>query len=472
MSSLNFASSTRISRALTIAGSDSGGGAGIQADLKVFAALGVHGMSALTSVTAQNTLRVDAIQDISTKIVKAQIDSVVEDIGVDAAKTGMLHTSDIIEAVAEAIRKHGFLTVVDPVMVAKSGSTLLEPDAVEAMKSKLLPLAKVVTPNAPEAEALSGLRIRSHDDAVVAARKISTLGAGAVVVKGGHIPGNRVIDILYLDGVVKRLESERFSADTTHGTGCTFSAAITAEMAKGKEMGEAVVSAKRLVTDAIRFGLRLGRGHGPVNPLAGVYRETERYSVIRNVSDAVGLLERDPNFHHLMPESQANLAMSLSNPAGPEDVAAIPGRIVRIGKQAHASAQPQFGASRHVASTILVANQHNPAVRAAINIRFSDDLLRICGRLKLTISSYDRAQEPSEIKSVEGRTTGWGAEQAIKEIGRVPDVIFHRGDWGKEPMITILGLSAVEVAKKAQEIASEYRAASWKEAESGREGLE
>ncbi len=464
MKSLSYPSSKQLPRALTIAGSDSGGGAGIEADLKTFAALGVHGMSAVTSVTAQNTLRVDAVQDVSPDIVRAQIDAVVEDIGVDAAKTGMLHTSEIIEAVAEAIRKHGFSTVVDPVMVAKSGATLLEPDAVESMKSKLLPLAKVVTPNVPEAEALSELRIKSHDDAVVAARKISALGVEAVVVKGGHIPGERVIDILYVDGAVKRLEAERLNTNTTHGTGCTFSAAIAAEMAKGKKISEAVASAKELVTDAIRFGLKLGRGHGPVNPLAGLYREAERYSVLRSISEAVSILEIDPNFYRLMPESQTNLAMSLSNPRGPEDVAAIPGRIVRIGKQARASAQPEFGSSGHVAATVLVANRHDPTFRAAMNIRFSDDILRICERLKLTLSSYDRAREPPEIKSVEGRTASWGAEQAIKEIDRVPDIIFHRGDWGKEPMITILGRSGVEVARLAQQIASEYvRAASGKE---------
>jgi len=443
-----------IPRALTIAGSDSGGGAGIQADLKTFSALGVHGMSALTSVTAQNTLEVTAVHDIPSEIVKAQIEAVAEDIGVDAAKTGMLHTTEIIEAVTEEIRKYRFPTVVDPVMVAKSGAVLLEPDAVETMKNKLLPLARVVTPNAPEAEALSGLKVESYDDVVAAAKKISSLGPKAVVVKGGHIQGSSAIDILYIDGTVKRFEAERISSETTHGTGCSFSAAIAAEIAKGKEISEAVASAKTLVTDAIRFGLKLGRGHGPVNPLTILYREAERYWVIWNISEAVTALEADPNFYRLIPESQTNLAMALTLAADPHDVAAIPGRIVRIGERARASATPQFGASRHVAATVLIAKRYDPEIKAAINIRFSEEILKICERLKLTVSSYDRKEEPPEVNFTEGRSTSWGAEQAIKKVGRVPDIIYHRGDWGKEPMVTILGRTAVEVAETALRLAS------------------
>ncbi|MEM4250997.1 MAG: bifunctional hydroxymethylpyrimidine kinase/phosphomethylpyrimidine kinase, partial [Candidatus Bathyarchaeia archaeon] len=404
----------RSPRALTIAGSDSGGGAGVQADLKTFAALGVHGMSALTSVTAQNTLGVRAVHDVPPGIVKAQIEAVVEDIGVDAAKTGMIHTTSIIEAVAEEIGKHRLPTVVDPVMVAKSGAVLLQPEAVETLKRRLLPVARVVTPNAPEAEALSGLKIRSIDDAAAAAKKIADLGPGAVVVKGGHIQGGSVVDLLYLDGSLRRFEAERVSSSATHGTGCSFSAAITAEIAKGKEIVEAVSSAKMLVTDAIRFGLELGKGHGPVNPLASLYMGAERCLVIENISEAVSALESDPCFYRLVPESQTNLVMALPYASGPEHVAAIPGRIVKLGERVRASAPPRFGASSHVAATVLTARRYNPEVRAAMNIRFSEKILEACNRLGLSLSSYDRRLEPVEVKSTEGRSTGWGAEVAIK----------------------------------------------------------
>ena len=225
----------RIPRALTIAGSDSGGGAGIQADLKTFAALGVHGMSALTSITAQNTVTVTAIQDVDPAIVRAQIEAVVKDIGVDAAKTGMLHTSEIIEVVAEEIEKYGLPVVVDPVMIAKSGAALLKPEATEALVRRLLPLATVVTPNAMEAEVLSGMKIGSIEDGKRAAEKIVTFGPKATVVKGGHIlqMEGKAVDILLHEGEFTLLEAERYEVKTDHGTGCSFASAIAAELAKG-----------------------------------------------------------------------------------------------------------------------------------------------------------------------------------------------------------------------------------------------
>jgi hydroxymethylpyrimidine/phosphomethylpyrimidine kinase len=448
--------SNEISRALTIAGSDSGGGAGIQADLKTFAASGVHGMNVVTSITAQNTLGVYGIQDVDPKTITAQMRAILDDIGVDAAKTGMLHTSEIIQTIVPEIKKFNMPIVIDPVMVAKSGATLLDPTAIETMKKHLLPLAQITTPNMPEAEILSGLKISSPEDAELAARKISEMGTKAVVVKGGHIKGNHILDILYVDGNIEKFENERIETNTTHGTGCCFSAAITSELAKGKKIPEAVATAKKLVDLAIRFGLQLGRGHGPVNPLAILYKEAEKYSVIRNMSEALNHLQSDPNFHHLIPESQTNLVMSLSYATNSKDIAAIPGRIVRMGDRIHVSSSPKFGASKHVAATLITVRKHSPMIRVAINIKFSEKILELCKELKLTLSSYDRAQEPTEIKLKEGKTTIWGAEQAIKKFGGVPDIIYHKGDWGKEPMIIILGQTITDLTKTIKEIASRY----------------
>jgi hydroxymethylpyrimidine/phosphomethylpyrimidine kinase len=255
-------------RALTIAGSDSGGGAGIQADLKTFAALGVFGTSAITSVTAQNTVGVQGVHDLPPGFVGRQIDSVVDDIGIDAAKTGMLSNAAIIEVVAEKLRAHRIeRLVVDPVMVAKSGAPLLRPDAVEALIDRLLPLARVVTPNIPEAEALSGLTISGIDGMQRAARQIHSLGPRYVVVKGGHLRG-RAIDLMFDGNDVTELDAERIETPHTHGTGCVFSAAIAAQLAKGNPVPEAVAVAKRFVTAAVRHGFPLGKGHGPTDPIA------------------------------------------------------------------------------------------------------------------------------------------------------------------------------------------------------------
>ena len=440
--------------ALTIAGSDSCGGAGIQADLKTFAALGVHGMTAITAVTAQNTMGVRLIQPVDADLVRAQIEAVVEDIGVDAAKTGMLHSPEIIEAVADEVERYDFPLVVDPVMIAKDGTRLLRPEAVEALIKRLMPLATVVTPNALEAEAISGIKVETLEDGKRAAERISALGPEAVVVKGGHIKADeRSPDILLWRGEFTILEAERIKTRSTHGTGCCFSAAITAELAKGEGILEAVKRAKELVHLAILHGLEMGRGHPLINPMAALYNEAERYRVLRNVSEAARLLEGHPEVARLSPEVQINLGMALPYARDHRDVAAIRGRIVKMDGGVKAAGCPEFGASRHVARTIVTAMRFDPERRAAMNIRYSEEILRVARDLGLSISFYDRREEPPEIKRQEGKTTIWGVEEAVRRLGRLPDVIYHLGDVGKEPMIILLGRTAIEVAERAIEIA-------------------
>jgi len=254
-----------IARALTIAGSDSGGGAGIQADLKTFTVRDVYGMSALTAVTAQNTLGVEGIHSIPLEMIEKQIDMVISDIGVDAVKTGMLGTSSVIKLVAEKLREHSVKKlVVDPVMIAKGGARLLENDAASALVTDLLPLATVITPNIPEAEVILGYSIESIDDMVKAAKDLVNLGAKSAVVKGGHLEGEPV-DIFY-DGVeIYTFPGTRIQTRHTHGTGCTFAACLTAELAKGNTLVKSVETAKAFITAAIKQELGLGQGHGPTN---------------------------------------------------------------------------------------------------------------------------------------------------------------------------------------------------------------
>jgi hydroxymethylpyrimidine/phosphomethylpyrimidine kinase len=258
----------RRARALTIAGSDSGGGAGIQADLKTFAAFGVYGASAITAITAQNTIGVRAIHDVPASVVAAQIDAVLDDIGADAAKTGMLSSPEIIETVADRLRAHAVAAlVVDPVMVAKSGDRLLREDAVVALRDLLLPLAAVVTPNAPEATVLSGIDVVDATSARDAARRIHDLGPAMVVVKGGHLGGDTSDDLVFDGRTFEVLSGRRIATRHTHGTGCTFSAAICACLARGLAPLEAVREARTYVQGAIEHAEPLGGGHGPVNHL-------------------------------------------------------------------------------------------------------------------------------------------------------------------------------------------------------------
>lgn len=252
--------------ALTIAGSDSGGGAGVQADLKVFFRFGVYGTSALTLVTAQNTLGVQRVHLLPPEVVYAQIESVAQDFPLHAAKTGALGDAAIVEAVAEAVRRFGVRPlVVDPVMVAKGGDPLLAPEAAAALKERLFPLADLVTPNRLEAEALLGRPIRTLEEAEEAAKALLELGPKAVLLKGGHLEGEKAVDLLATREGVLRFSAPRVQTRNTHGTGCTLSAAIAALLAKGRPLEEAVAEAKAYLTRALKTAPSLGHGHGPLD---------------------------------------------------------------------------------------------------------------------------------------------------------------------------------------------------------------
>jgi hydroxymethylpyrimidine kinase/phosphomethylpyrimidine kinase len=441
--------------AITIAGSDSGGGAGIQADLKTFAALGVHGTTAITSITAQNTCSVRAVEDLKPEMIREQIKAVAEDIGIDAGKTGMLHTEEIIKTVSSEVSKYKFPLVVDPVMIAKSGAPLLKTEAMDALEKYLLPKATVITPNKFEAEKLADMEIKNLKDAEIAAKKISEMGPKTVVIKGGHLEVSEAIDVLYYKGEFKTFSTPRLDVKTTHGTGCSFSAAITAELAKKTELPVAVETAKKIVTLGIKFGIKIGKGYGPVNPMAHLYRESSKYSVLMNLKKAKTLLEATPEVAMLVPEVGMNIAMAIPYAEDADDVAAIEGRIVKTSEGARAVGNPRFGCSSHLARYILEIIKHDESKRAAINLKFSEDILENLEKWGMTMSFYDRRKESEEIKKVDGMTVPWGVKQAVKRIGKVPDVIYHRGDVGKEPMIVILGQQAYDLAKHTAQLARE-----------------
>jgi hydroxymethylpyrimidine/phosphomethylpyrimidine kinase len=443
--------------ALTIAGSDSSGGAGIEADLKTFGVFGVHGTVAITAITAQNTQGVFAVQDIDLPIIEKQIDVIFGDLGINSAKTGMLHKAKIIDLVAKKVNDYKFPLVVDPVMVAKSGARLLQEDAVDALKKVLLPNAFVVTPNAMEAEVLAGIEVKTVEDMKNAARKIHELGVKIVVVKGGHVgPESEAVDIIYANGNFKEIRSKRYNQKNTHGTGCGFSAAITANLAKGKDIFEAIEEAKKFITVAIRYGLSVGKGHGPINPFAYLEIDALKFRIINNLSNAVKILQSNPYVSELIPEVQSNLVEALPKPYinSIEDIAGFPGRITKYKNSIKPSGPPEFGGTLHLGRTILKTMEFDDSIRSAMNIKYSPQNVEICRNLGLTISSFDRSEEPGEVKAKEGETLVWGTEVAIRKAGRVPDIIFDTGEVGKEPMIRVLGYDAVEVARKVLKIAA------------------
>ena len=444
-------------RVLTIAGSDSGGGAGIQADLKTFASLGVYGMSAITSITAQNTVGVQGIHDLPPEFVALQIDSVVSDIGVDAAKTGMLSSSAIIEIVASKVRKYKIPNlVIDPVMYAKSGDALFRPDARDTLIKKLLPLSTLITPNIPEAEFISSMKIKDVKDMKRASKRIKEKVGADVLIKGGHLeiasPSarndiRRVIDILYTNGEFFIFESERIDTKNTHGTGCTYSAAIASELAKGYSLYDAVKSAKDFITEAIKNSIEIGKGRGPTNPIATLYRDAEKHRLLQDIESAIEKL-KEAKIGILIPEVQSNMAVALSDAKGFEDVMAIPGRIIKYGDGIITVSRPNFGVSRHIASIVLTAIKFDPAKRAVMNIKYSPEIINACKKLNLKIGSFNRKDEPKESKLKEGSSLQWGVEKVIKESGFVPDIIYDIGDIGKEAMVRVIAENPEELSKK------------------------
>ncbi len=434
---------------MTIGGSDCSGGAGIQADIKTFSALGVYGTSVLTAITAQNSYGVQAKQEVSVELVEAQMESIMSDkgIGVDYAKTGMLYSSAMIEVVAKELKKYKIPFVLDPVMKAGSGGILLGDNALNTLIELLIPICEVVTPNVPEASFISGLEIRNKEDAKEAAVKIYKMSASAVIIKGGHleqeIAAEKATDLIY-DGEFEEISSRIIKKEKiVHGAGCSFSAALAAELAKGKNLRDAAVSAKKFVYDAISGGEEVSNLI-VVDQVHGLRKDADRYFVLENVKEAVRMLKNTPNFQNFIPEVGTNIGMAIEGAESEKDVAAVDGRIIPT-KEGIYAVCVDFGVSSHVARMILAMMEHDKEKRSAINVKYSLQIIEACKELGMRISSFEREKEPTDVKTMD-----WGVREASVEFS--PDVIFDLGAVGKEPMIRIFGNTAVEVAGKVKRI--------------------
>jgi hydroxymethylpyrimidine/phosphomethylpyrimidine kinase len=438
-------------RILTVAGSDSGGGAGIQADLKAITVLGGYGMSVITALTAQNTIGVQGVHAVPVEFIARQLDSVLSDIGADAAKTGMLATPEIVETVADGLKRYNINPlVVDPVMVAKSGDSLLSEDARETLKTALLPLATVVTPNLPEAEVLCGRPVKTQDEMQEVAMCIYDLGPRYVLIKGGHMEG-RPVDLLYDGKDFQKYDAPRLNQRNTHGTGCTFSAALATLLAEGLPIAEAAGKAKKFITRAIGTGLNIGAGHGPTNPYAHVANLQERETVLAELKGAVEFLVQQ-RLGAIIPEVRSNLGYALPMALEYEEVAGFPGRISQIGDEVLIYKDPVFGASRHIARVILAAMKHAPELRSAMNIRYNPNILAAGEKMEFRTASFDRKKEPKDVKEREGSTLEWGTHLALEGLEDMPDLVYDEGDVGKEPMIRVLGRNPMEVVEKVKRI--------------------
>ena len=423
---------------LTIAGSDSSGGAGIQADIKTIMSLGGYAMSVVTAITAQNTLGVQGIKHVEPEWVGAQMDSVLGDIGADAVKTGMLCNAGIVEIVAERLQHYGIpRLVVDPVVKSDKGAILLDEDGRKAIVEKLFPITYLLTPNIPEAEIFTGTKIDDVAQMKKAAKKLQRMGPRYVLVKRGHLPESPV-DVLE-DGLQNyEFPTQRVRTRHNHGTGCTLASAIATLMAQGMPIMDCIDQAKRYLYRALRFSLDIGRGKGPTNHYAYIAREIARSQVLEELDKALERLKR-LGIGHLIPEVQTNIAYAIPFAENVDDIASFPGRIARINNTVDTLYSSRFGAARQIHLLIMAAMEFDPLRRAAMTIMYSEPLVNRIRALGYTAAEMDRNRTPPDLQKEEGSTLAWAVQDVMVELGRVPDAIYDKGVVGKVPLIRLFG---------------------------------
>lgn len=432
---------------LTIAGSDSGGGAGIQADLKTMEACGTLGTSAVTAVTAQNTTGVASSFVLPLEEIDAQIEAVVSDLNIDSVKTGMLATESVIDCVKDwAVDLQPL--VVDPVMVAASGDRLLDHDAESAYES-LIPQATLVTPNIDETEVLTDIAVQDKEDAVEAGNRLVDTGVDAALIKGGHLSGDEVTDVLVTPEAVEVFDHPRIDTAATHGSGCTLASAIAARLAHGDSISEAVEFSTQLLQRAVRYFVDVGEGPGAVHHLVSLREKASRTETIETVEAMLTELTRT-DIAPLVPEVGMNVVGATPYAETPGEVAAVDGRITKTVDGVRPNRGVRCGASSHLARLLLAVREHDPTVRFAINLRFSEEIEQALETLDGPVVEIDRSNEPTP--DIEGTTMEWLVGAAIEKANGTPSVIFDRGDVGKEAMTRILARDADTALERTVDI--------------------
>ena len=435
--------------ALTVAGSDSGGGAGIQADLKAMEARGAFGTSVVTSVTAQNTTGVESTHVLPVEEVAAQYDAVRDDFDVRAVKTGMLATAPVIETVTERVAADAAPAVVDPVMVAASGDRLLEREAESAYEG-LVAEAALVTPNADEAAVLTGVDPDDAASAREAGEELVATGADAALVKGGHVAADddSVRDVLVTADGVETFEHPRVEGAATHGSGCTLSSAIAAGLASGEPLRDSVADATAFVERAIRYHHDVGEGPGAVHHLAGLRERADRQPTAETVEEVVDAFV-DADVSALVPEVGMNVVGATPYAERVGETAAVEGRITRTMRGVQPNRGVRFGASSHVARFLLSAREYDADLRFAVNCRFDGDVEAALSGVDWAVAEYDRDAEPEDVKETEGSTMGWGARRAFESVEGTPAAVIDRGEVGKEAIVKLLAPDAEAVIERA-----------------------
>ena len=421
---------------LTVGGSDPSSGAGIQSDIRTFSDFDAYGFTAITAITSQNTKQVSNIEPVSKKSLKSQLNSILSDFHIDAIKIGMVYNSDIIKIIHSEFRDNHVPIIVDPIIKSTTGNLLLKKNALSDYTKMIIPLANIITPNKYEAKILSGVsNVRN------AAKKIQILGAESVIVTGASTSKDKISDFVLEKNKEYKITGKMIPIQN-HGSGCNYSASLTVLLAKQYTLNQAVKIAKNYVYNSIKRSKNIGKGVR----ITHTTNSNEKMELIESIKN----FKQIKNVYKTIPECQTNFVYSKINPKTIKDVLGVSGRLVKSGKEVVTAGEIMYGGSHHVATAVIQVNRKFPNIRSGLNIKFNPKIISKARRCGLTVLTYDRSKEPKKSKQQEGSSIKWGINHALKS--KSPDLIYHKGDMGKEPMILIFGEKPNDIIKKISKI--------------------
>ncbi|MEM2214403.1 hypothetical protein DSO06_01685 [Candidatus Nezhaarchaeota archaeon WYZ-LMO8] len=433
--------------ALAVGGLDPITGAGLYADIKTLSMMKILPLALATCIVIENSSGVKGVVPFPQELVRLQLKAILEDCTPQVAKVSLVYTSSTVEVLAEELPREVPI-VLDLILKSWDGHDLITTEGLKSLIDLLLPRSTVVTLNALEASSLSKVDVHDLESAKEAARRIADLGAKSIIIKGGHLASQKAFDILYHQGDILIIEKERFLEGPFHGLGCVFASSLAALIAHGFSLTDAFTKASLLMDYVVRGSYKL-RGEVKIaNPLELYYKSLDFVKVFEEMYEALKVIESMHGLDELTPEVGVNIVMCLRNPTSPDEVCGVEGRLRPIRGFLRTQGTIRFGVSKHLGAMLLEVNKKWPSIRACMNIKYSEAILKAIRELNFKVASFDRSKEPLEVKMKEGSSMRWGAREAIKELTEEPDVIYDLGDVGKEPMIRVFGRDALDVVKK------------------------
>ena len=426
---------------LSIGGSDPSSGAGIQSDIKVFSKLDIHCLTVITAITGQNTSNFGMVEPVSKNILENQLESIITDFKIDGIKIGMVYNSEIIKTLYHHLKKLKIPIVVDPVIKSTTGGMLIEKAAIIDFKKFIIPLATIITPNKFEAEILTKMKINSINTPEKIAKKIQRMGAKNIVITGIKIKNKKISDFV-LEKNKKYYITDKEISKINRGSGCIHSASVLYSIVKNKNIKKALEFAKKNTFNSIKNSKKIGKGIAITN-----MEESNEMKLLNSINEFTKI----KNIYKNIPECQTNFVYSKQKPKSIKEILGISGRIVKSGEEVIVAGDLVYGGSKHVATALLTVNKKYSKIQSAINLKYKNETISKIKKLKLTTYDYDRNHEPKNVKNG-GSTIEWGIKNAIKNSTKPPDIIYHKGDFGKEPMIIVFAETPDIVIKKILKI--------------------